>query len=151
MSEERTTHRRFSKSNTQSTDTKSFTPRQPRPYIPTWTPEKAKGLEPAARVMAIDELIMKNKRLISKGRSRYYFERRDGNIDYLELEEQDVKLLQFSKLAICEDSKGEVAIIPGRFLIDLNALDPNWRPSPILVPKNQQEDLGDADLGDADL
>jgi hypothetical protein len=140
MSEERTTRNRFAKPAVQGDGKSNFANRPQRIYTPFWTPEKAKNLEPATRLMAIDELITKNKRLITKGRSRYYFERRDGNIDYLELEEQDVKLLQFSKIAICEDSKGEIAIIPGRFLADLNALDPSWRPAPILVPKNAQED-----------
>ena len=59
-----------------------------------------------------------------KGINRFYFERSNGAIDYLDVDDHGAYLLQSGRQKIVEDDRGHLCIIPRNAFNDLLFLDP---------------------------
>lgn len=63
------------------------------------------------------------------GTQRYYFELRDGTIDYIDTEQESYENLSRGQVVMTSDQQGRLLCIPRQALRELKSLDPNWIPS----------------------
>ena len=63
------------------------------------------------------------------GSQRYYFELRDGTIDYVDTEQESYDALSRGQVVITSDAQGRLVCIPRQALRELKSLDPNWIPN----------------------
>ena len=62
------------------------------------------------------------------GTQRYYFELRDGTIDYVDADRESYDALSRGQVIITNDAQGRLVCIPRQALSELKSLDPNWIP-----------------------
>ena len=63
------------------------------------------------------------------GPQRYYFELRDGTIDYVDTEKENYNALSRGQIIMTSDAQGRLVCIPRQALRELKSLDPNWIPN----------------------
>ena len=63
------------------------------------------------------------------GTQRYYFELRDGTIEYIDTEQESYDTLSRGQIVMTSDAQGRLLCIPRQALRELKSLDPNWIPS----------------------
>lgn len=63
------------------------------------------------------------------GSQRFYYELKNGMIDYIETDQETFEALSRGKVIIVADPHGKPIRIPREVLRELNSLDPNWVPS----------------------
>lgn len=62
------------------------------------------------------------------GNQRFYFELRDGSIDYIDTDQESHEALSRGKVIIVSDPKGKAIAIPRDAIRELKSLDPAWIP-----------------------
>ena len=62
------------------------------------------------------------------GSHRFYYELKNGTIDYIETDQESFEALNRGKVLIVADPNGKAIRIPREALRELNSLDPNWVP-----------------------
>ena len=63
------------------------------------------------------------------GSHRFYYELKNGTIDYIETDQAAFDALSRGKVIIVADPQGKPIRIPREALRELNSIDPNWVPS----------------------
>lgn len=63
------------------------------------------------------------------GTQRYYFELRDGTIDYIDTEQESYDSLSRGQIVMTSDAQDRLLCIPRQALRELRSLDPKWIPS----------------------
>lgn len=66
--------------------------------------------------------------LPNHGQQRFYFELKDGVIDYIETDDQAYESLSRGAWVITNDDRGRLINLPRETVRELNSLDPNWIP-----------------------
>ena len=65
------------------------------------------------------------------GIKRFYFELKNGEIDFIEMDHSDFQAFSNAEFSIVEDPKGRLCVLNQQALLELYALDPEWVPKSV--------------------
>ena len=132
----RSSTRRQSNGNTRNTHSRNSKHRtHPRSYR-----ARVNGLEASQRKeLSMEERKKEIKKLFAQARlpfppagaKRFYFELKNGEIDFIEMDHSDFQSFSNAERSIVEDPKGRLCVLSQKSLFELYALDPEWVPKSV--------------------
>ena len=130
-------------SNRRKSNSRNGNPRQSsrhRTTHPRSHRARTNGLEASQRrELSPEERKKEIKKLFSQARmpfppagaKRFYFELKNGEIDFIEMDHSDFQAFSNAEFSVVEDFKVRLSVLNQKALFELYALDPDWVPKSV--------------------